>query len=128
MTLFGGVTEDMLQVGDSQLPGSEIIHETTEKIIQIKSRIQAARNRRLIRFSKREKLNPHYIGPFKILAKKCLSDEILVLSLDEIQIDDKLYFIKELVEIIDREVKCLKQSRIPIVKVRWNSRRGPEFT
>ncbi|GKB92040.1 hypothetical protein Tco_0964312 [Tanacetum coccineum] len=74
------------------------------------------------------KLNPRYIGPFKILAKRCLSDETLAIPLDEIQIDDKLHFIKELVEIIDREVKRLKQSRIPIVKVCWNSRRGPEFT
>ncbi|GKE72240.1 hypothetical protein Tco_1534281 [Tanacetum coccineum] len=57
-----------------------------------------------------------------------MSDETLAISLDEIQIDDKLYFIEELVEIMDREVKRLKQSRILIVKVRWNSRRGPEFT
>ncbi|GJV54801.1 hypothetical protein Tco_1455806 [Tanacetum coccineum] len=54
-------------------------------------------------------------------------DEPLAIQLDEIQIDDKLYFIEEPVEIMDREVKRLKQSRIPIVKVRWNSRRGPEF-
>ncbi|GJU45352.1 putative reverse transcriptase domain-containing protein [Tanacetum coccineum] len=100
-------------------------------------------------------LNPRYIGPFKILAKvgtvayrlelpeklsrvhstfhvsnlkKCLSDEPLTIPLDEIQIYEKLNFIKEPVEIIDREVKHLKQSRIPIVKVRWNSRRGPEYT
>ena len=55
-------------------------------------------------------------------------DETLTIPLDEIQVDDKLHFIKEPVEIMDREVKRLKQSRIPIVKVRWNSRRGPEFT
>ncbi|GJT19655.1 putative reverse transcriptase domain-containing protein [Tanacetum coccineum] len=54
--------------------------------------------------------------------------EPLAIPLDEIQIDDKLNFIEELVEIMDREVKRLKQSRIPIVKVRWNSRRGLEFT
>nr|GFA63645.1 putative reverse transcriptase domain-containing protein [Tanacetum cinerariifolium] len=60
--------------------------------------------------------------------KKCLSDESLMIMLDEIQLDDKLHFIKEPVEIMDREVKRLKQSRIPIVKVRWNSRRGPEYT
>ncbi|GJW43121.1 putative reverse transcriptase domain-containing protein [Tanacetum coccineum] len=60
--------------------------------------------------------------------KKCLSEKTLAIPLDEIQIDDKLYFIEEPVEIMDREVKRLKQSRIPIVKVRWNSRRGPEFT
>ncbi|GKD38170.1 putative reverse transcriptase domain-containing protein [Tanacetum coccineum] len=109
----------------------------------------------VIRFGKRGKLNPRYIGPFKIISKvgtvayrlelpeklsrvhstfhvsnlkKCVSDETLAISLDEIQIDDKLHFIKEHVEIIDHEVKRLKQSRIPIVKVRWNSRRGSEFT
>ncbi|GKC28028.1 hypothetical protein Tco_1035322 [Tanacetum coccineum] len=102
----------------------------------------------VIRFVKRGKLNPRYIGPFKVLAKvgtidyrlrllqqlskvhstfhvsnlkKCLSDESLVILLDEIHIDDKLHFIEEPVEIIDREVKRLKQSRIPIIKVRWNS-------
>ncbi|GKA71789.1 putative reverse transcriptase domain-containing protein [Tanacetum coccineum] len=171
------------EVGDSQLTGPEIIHETTEKIVQIKSRIQAARDRQksyadvrrkplefqvgdkvmlkvspwkgVIRFGKRGKLNPRYIGPFKIIAKvgtvayrlelpeklsrvhstfhvsklkKCLADEPLAIPLDEIQVDDKLHFIEEPVEIMDREVKRLKQSRIPIVKVRWNSRRGPEFT
>nr|GEW51540.1 reverse transcriptase domain-containing protein [Tanacetum cinerariifolium] len=60
--------------------------------------------------------------------KKCLVDEPLAITLDEIQIDDKLNFIKELVEIMDREVKRLKKNGIPIVKVCLNSRRGPEFT
>ncbi|GKE89134.1 putative reverse transcriptase domain-containing protein [Tanacetum coccineum] len=109
----------------------------------------------LICFGKRGKLNPRYIGPFKILAKvrtvayqlelpeqlsrvhstfhvsnlkKCLIDEPLAILLDEIYVDDKLNFIEEPVEIMDREVKRLKQSRIPIVKVRWNSRRGPGYT
>ncbi|GJS33460.1 putative reverse transcriptase domain-containing protein [Tanacetum coccineum] len=82
----------------------------------------------VIRFGKRGKLNPRYIGPFRIIAKKCFVDEPLAIPLDEIQIDDKLHFREEPVEIMDREVKRLKQSRIPIIKVRWNSRRGPEFT
>ncbi|GJY41842.1 putative reverse transcriptase domain-containing protein [Tanacetum coccineum] len=109
----------------------------------------------VIRFGKRGKMSPRYIRPFKILArvgpvaytlelpeelkgihstfhvsnlKKCLADENLIIPLDEIQLDDQLHFIEEPVEIVDREVKRLKQSRIPIVKVRWNSRRGPEFT
>ncbi|GJV99742.1 putative reverse transcriptase domain-containing protein [Tanacetum coccineum] len=144
------------EVGDSQLTGPEIIHETTERIVQIKSHIQAACDRQksyadvrrkplefqvgdkvmlkvspwkgVIRFGKRGKLNPRYIGPFKIIAKKCMADEPLAIPLDEIQVDDKLNFIEEPVEIMDREVKRLKQSRIPIVKVRWNSKRGPEFT
>nr|GEW96270.1 putative reverse transcriptase domain-containing protein [Tanacetum cinerariifolium] len=59
--------------------------------------------------------------------KKCLSDEPLAIPLDEIHVDDNLNFIEEPVEIMDRKVKRLKQSRISIVKVRWNSRRGPEY-
>ncbi|GJR89348.1 putative reverse transcriptase domain-containing protein [Tanacetum coccineum] len=171
------------EVGDSQLTGPELIRETTEKIIQIKNRLLTARSRQksyadvrrkpmefnvgdmvmlkvspwkgVIRFGKRGKLSPRYVGPFKIIErigpvayrlelpeklrgihntfhvsnlKKCLADENLVIPLEEIQLDDKLHFIEEPVEIMDREVKQLKQSRIPIVKVRWNSRRGPEFT
>nr|GEY39440.1 hypothetical protein [Tanacetum cinerariifolium] len=171
------------EVGDAQLTYLEIVHETTKMIIQIKKRIQAAQDRQksyadrrrkplefevgdkvmlkvspwkgVIRFSKWEKLNPCYIGPFNILAKvgtltyrlklpeqlsrvhstfhvfnlkKCFVDEPLAIPLDEIQIDDKLNFIEEPVEIMDREVKGLKQSHIPIVKVHWNLRRGPEFT
>nr|GEZ93484.1 putative reverse transcriptase domain-containing protein [Tanacetum cinerariifolium] len=60
--------------------------------------------------------------------KKCMADEPLAIPLDEIQVDDKLNFIEEHVEIMDREVKRLKQRHISIVKVRWNSKRGPEFT
>ncbi|GKB63833.1 hypothetical protein Tco_0920019 [Tanacetum coccineum] len=91
----------------------------------------------VIHFRKRGKLNPHYIGPFRIIAKVgTLAYQLklpeqrrtLAIPLDEIQIDDKLHFIEEPVEIMDREVKRMKQSRILIVKVRWNSRRGPEFT
>ncbi|GJS38545.1 hypothetical protein Tco_0980412 [Tanacetum coccineum] len=171
------------EVGDAQLTGPEIVCETTEKIIQIKHRIQASCDRQksyadkrrkpwefqvgdkvmlkvspwkgVIRFGKRGKLNPRYIGPFKILAKvgtvayrlelpeqlsrvystfhitnlnKCLSNEPLAILLDKIHIDEKLNFIKEPIEIMDREVKRLKQSRILIMKVRWNSRRGLEYT
>ncbi|GJT69757.1 putative reverse transcriptase domain-containing protein [Tanacetum coccineum] len=170
------------EVGDVQLTGPEIIHETTEKIIQIRQRLQAARDRQrsyanvrrkslefqvgdrvmlkvsprkgVIRFRKRGKLNPRYIRPFKILKrvgpvaytlelpeelsnvhstfhvsnlKKCLSDESLIIPMKELRLNDKLNFVEEPVEIMDREVKQLKQIRIPIVKVRWNSKRGPEF-
>ncbi|GKB99186.1 hypothetical protein Tco_0985323 [Tanacetum coccineum] len=60
--------------------------------------------------------------------KKCLSDESLVISLEELRVDDKLHFVEDPVEVMDREIKQLKRSRIPIIKVRWNSKRGPEFT
>ncbi|GJU54473.1 hypothetical protein Tco_1228187 [Tanacetum coccineum] len=74
----------------------------------------------VVRFGKRGKLNPRYVGPFKVIEK--------AVPLEGLHVDDKLHFVEEPVEIMDREVKRLKQSRIPIVKVRWNSRRGPEFT
>ncbi|GJX81786.1 putative reverse transcriptase domain-containing protein [Tanacetum coccineum] len=140
------------EVGDAQLTGPEIVRETTEKIIQIKHRLQASRDRQKCYADKRPEPS---LLTFKILAKvgtvayrlelpeklsrvhstfhvsnlkKCLSDEPLAIPLDEIHIDEKLHFIEEPVEIMDREVKRLKQSRIPIVKVRWNSKRGPEYT
>nr|GFC15027.1 putative reverse transcriptase domain-containing protein [Tanacetum cinerariifolium] len=78
----------------------------------------------VVRFGKQGKLNPRYIGPFK----KCLSDESLVIPLEELRVDDKLYFMEEQVEVMDHEIKQLKRSRIPIIKVRWNSKRDFEFT
>nr|GEZ36184.1 hypothetical protein [Tanacetum cinerariifolium] len=140
------------EVGDSQLTGPELILEITEKIVQIKNRLLTTRSRQksyvdrrakplefevrdmvllkvsswkgVVHFRKRKKLSPRYTGIFRILAR--VGD--IVVSMDEIQLDDKLHMIGEQVEIVDREVKQLKQSRIPIVKVRWNSQRGPEFT
>ncbi|GKF90856.1 hypothetical protein Tco_0274557 [Tanacetum coccineum] len=60
--------------------------------------------------------------------KKCLADPTLQVPLDEIQVDAKLNFMEEPVEILEREFKKLKRSRIAIVKVWWNSKCGPEFT
>ncbi|GJS10828.1 putative reverse transcriptase domain-containing protein [Tanacetum coccineum] len=171
------------EVGESQLTGPELVRETTEKIVQIKNRLLTARSRQksyadlkrrltefevgdkvmlkvspwkgVIRFGKRGKLSPRFVGPFKVIErigpvayklelpdklrgihntfhvsnlKRCFVNDDVVIPLDEVQLDNKLHFIEEPVEIMDREVKRLKQSRIPIIKVRWNSRRGPEFT
>ncbi|GKB53682.1 putative reverse transcriptase domain-containing protein, partial [Tanacetum coccineum] len=77
----------------------------------------------VVRFGKRGKLNPRYVGPFK-----CHADEPLAVPLDGHHLDDKLHFIEEPLEMVGHEAKRLKRSRIPLVKVRWNSKRGPEFT
>nr|GEZ24245.1 putative reverse transcriptase domain-containing protein [Tanacetum cinerariifolium] len=134
---------------------ADVRRKTLEFNVGDKVMLKVSQWKGVIRFGKRRKLSLRYIGPFKILErigpvayklelprelqgihdtfhvsnlKKCLSDESLIISLDEVQLDDKLHFIKEPVEIMDREVKKLKQSRIPIIKVRWNSRQGPEYT
>ncbi|GKA19644.1 hypothetical protein Tco_0699559 [Tanacetum coccineum] len=60
--------------------------------------------------------------------KKCMSDESLVISLEELRVDNKLHFVEEPMEVMDHEIKQLKRSRISIIKVRQNSKRGPEFT
>ncbi|GJR03889.1 hypothetical protein Tco_0526873 [Tanacetum coccineum] len=140
------------EVGEVQLTSPEIVQETTEKIIQMKQRIQAARDRQksyadlkhkpmefqvrdrvmlkvspwkgVVHFGKWGKLNPRYVGPFKELEKV----GSVAYRLELPQELSRLHFVEELVEIMDREVKRLKQSRISIVKVQWNSRRGPEFT
>nr|GEV46603.1 putative reverse transcriptase domain-containing protein [Tanacetum cinerariifolium] len=173
----------LTEVGEAQILGPKLIQETTEKIIQIKQKVQAAHDRQksyadkkrkpmdfqigdkvmlkvsrwkgVVRFGKRGKLNPRYVGPFRVLEKvgtvvyklklpqelsrvhntfhvsnlkKCYSDDPLTVPLDGLRIDDQLYFVEEPVEIMDHEVKRLKRSCIPLVKVRWNSKRGPEFT
>nr|GFA33688.1 putative reverse transcriptase domain-containing protein [Tanacetum cinerariifolium] len=155
------------------LTGPEIVQETTEKVIQIKQRMQASRDRQksyadlkrkpmefhvgdkvmlkispwkgVVRFGKRGKLNTRYVGPFNVLErvgdvaykldlpeelsrvhntfhvsnlKKCHADEPLAVPLDGLHVDDKLHFVEEPVEIMDREVKWLNRSRIPLVKVR----------
>ncbi|GKB01659.1 putative reverse transcriptase domain-containing protein, partial [Tanacetum coccineum] len=103
------------KVGEAQILGPELIQETTEKIIQIKQRMQAARDRQ------------KSYADLSVL-EKCHADEPLAVSLDGLHLDDKLHFVEEPIEIVGREVKRLKQSRIPLVKVRWNSREGHEFS
>ncbi|GJU36634.1 putative reverse transcriptase domain-containing protein [Tanacetum coccineum] len=102
------------EVGDAQLTGPEIV---LAKVGIVAYRLELPDQLSRVH-------NTFHISNLK----KYLFDEPLAIPLDEIQIDDKLNFIEEPVEIMDREVKRLKQSHIPIVKVHWNSRRGPEFT
>ncbi|GKC21870.1 putative reverse transcriptase domain-containing protein [Tanacetum coccineum] len=171
------------EIGESSLIGPELVQETTDKVVLIKEKLKAARDRQksyadnrrkplefevgdrvmlkvspwkgVIRFGKKGKLAPRYVGPFEILErigpvayrlrlpeelsgvhdtfhvsnlKKCLADASLHVPLDDIKIDKTLRFVEEPVEIMDREVKSLKRSKIALVKVRWNSKRGPEFT
>ncbi|GKB56335.1 hypothetical protein Tco_0912521, partial [Tanacetum coccineum] len=166
-----------------QLIGPELVHETTEKILQIKDRLKATRDRHksyadkrrkplkfsvgdyvllkvspwkgVVHFGKKGKLAPRFVGPFEIIEKvgsvtyrvdlpeelngvhdtfhvsnlkKCLADPTLQVPLDEIQVDAKLNFVEEPIEILEREVKILKRIRIAIVKARCNSKRGSEFT
>ncbi|GJS86084.1 hypothetical protein Tco_0752625 [Tanacetum coccineum] len=163
------------EVGEVQLTGPEIVQETTEKIVQIKQRIQAARDRQksyanlkrklmefqvgdrvmlkvspwkgVVNFGKRGKLNPRYVGPFKVLEKvgavayklelpqelsrvhntfhvsnlkECYADEPLAVPLDGLHIDDKLYFVEEPVEIMDREeeVSTSLHGNLTVVKCR----------
>ncbi|GKA44053.1 putative reverse transcriptase domain-containing protein [Tanacetum coccineum] len=121
------------EVGEGQLIRPELVQETTEKISQIKDRLKATRDHQksyddkrrkplefsagdyvllkvspwkgVVRFGKKGKLAPRFVGPFEIVEK-----------------------VEEPVEILEREFKKLKQSRIAIVKVRWNSKHGREFT
>ncbi|GKA96182.1 putative reverse transcriptase domain-containing protein [Tanacetum coccineum] len=171
------------EVGESQLIGPEIVQETTEKIVQIKERLKTARSRQksyadkrrkplefqvgdrvllkvspwkgVVRFGKKGKLAPRYVGPFEIVEcvgpvayrlklpqelscvhdtfhvsnlKKCLAEPDVQVPLDEIEIDENLRFVEEPIEIVERDVKKLKRRRIPLVKVRWNSRQGAEYT
>ncbi|GKC34461.1 putative reverse transcriptase domain-containing protein, partial [Tanacetum coccineum] len=171
------------KIRESSLIGPELIQEMTDKVVLIKEKLKAARDRQksyaddrrkplefevgdrvmlkvspwkgVIRFGKKGKFAPRYIGPFEILEriglvayrlrlpeelsgvhdtshvsnlKKCLAYASLHVPLDEIKVDKTLRFVEEPVEIMDREVKSLKRSKIALVKVRWNSKRGPEFT
>ncbi|GJR36075.1 putative reverse transcriptase domain-containing protein [Tanacetum coccineum] len=146
------------KIGESRLIGPELVQETTDKVVLIKEKLKAARdhqkryvdNRRkplefevgdrvllkvppwkgVKRFGKKGKLAPSSVhDTFHVSnLKKCLADATLHVPLDEIKIYKTLRFVKEPVEIMDRKVKSLKRSKIPIVKVRWNSKRSPEFT
>ncbi|GJS18261.1 putative reverse transcriptase domain-containing protein [Tanacetum coccineum] len=171
------------EVGESQLIGLEIVQETTKKIMQIKERLKMAWDRQksyadkkrkplesnvgdrvllkvspwkgVVRFGKKGKLAPRYVGLFEIVEcvglvayrlklpqelscihdtfhvsnlKKYLAEPDIQVPLEEIEIDDNLRFVEEPIEIVARDVKKLKRRRILLVKVRWNSRQRAEFT
>nr|GEW01110.1 putative reverse transcriptase domain-containing protein [Tanacetum cinerariifolium] len=145
------------EVGEAQILGPELTQETTEKIVSIKQRMQAVRDqqksyadlkrkpmefqvedkvmlkvspwRGVVRFGKQGKLNPRVHNTFHVSnLKKCHANEPLAVPLDGLHFDDKLHFVEEPVEIMDHEVKRLKRSQIALVKIRWNSKRGPKFT
>ncbi|GKE41334.1 putative reverse transcriptase domain-containing protein [Tanacetum coccineum] len=134
------------EVGDSKLTGPELIRDTTEKIVQIKNRLLTARSHQKSYAYRRTKPLDFEVGDMVLLKlelfhvaymlelpeelkgiystfhvlnlKKCLEEGDIVVLMDEIQLDDKFHMIEEPVEVVDKEVKRLKQSRIPIVKVR----------
>ncbi|GJX70475.1 hypothetical protein Tco_0307646 [Tanacetum coccineum] len=140
---------------DRQKSYADKRHRPLEFEVGDKVMLKVAPWKGVMQFGKHGKLNPHYIGPLRIIEriglvtyrlelpqelsrahnvfhvcnlKKRLFDDTLVIPLEKIQLDDKLNFVEEPIEIMDREVKQLKRSRIPIVKVRWNACRGPEYT
>ncbi|GKA64224.1 putative reverse transcriptase domain-containing protein [Tanacetum coccineum] len=121
------IKQRMQAARDQQKSYADLKHKPMEFQVGDKVMLKVSPWKEVVRFGKRGKLNPRYIGPFKVL-EKCYADEPLAVLLDGLHFDDKLQFVKDPVEIMDREVKRLKRSRIPLVKVRWNSRRGPEFT
>ncbi|GJS67840.1 hypothetical protein Tco_0682405 [Tanacetum coccineum] len=100
------------KIGESSLIGPELVQETTDKVVLIKEKLKTARDRQKSYADNRRK--PLELG--------------LPKELSEIKIDKTLHFVEEPVEIMDHEVKTLKRSKMSIFKVRWNSKRGPEFT
>ncbi|GJT71279.1 putative reverse transcriptase domain-containing protein [Tanacetum coccineum] len=151
------------EIGESNLTGLELVQETTDKVVLVKEKPKAVRDRQKsyvdyikgLRFGKKGKLAPRYVGSFEILEriglvvyrlrlpeelssvhdtfhvlnlKKCLADANLHVPLDEIKVDKTLRFVEEPVEIMDREIRKLKRRKIVLVIVRWNLKRGPEFT
>nr|GEX19919.1 putative reverse transcriptase domain-containing protein [Tanacetum cinerariifolium] len=130
------------EVEESQLIGPETVQETTEKIIQIKERLKTARSHQKSYADKRRKHLEFKVGDRVLLKelrcvhdmfhvsnlKKFLAEPDVQVPLDEIEIDENLHFVEEPIEIVERDVKKLKQRRIPLVKVLWNSRQGVEYT
>ncbi|GJT21281.1 putative reverse transcriptase domain-containing protein [Tanacetum coccineum] len=142
------------KIGESSLIGPELVQETTDKVVLIKEKLKAARDRQKSYVDNRRKplefeIRDGILERIGLVAyrlrlpeelssvhdtfhvsdmKKCLVDANLHVPLDEIKIDKTLRFVEEPVKIMDREVRSLKRSKISLVKVHWNSKRGPKFT
>ncbi|GKG05856.1 hypothetical protein Tco_0325942, partial [Tanacetum coccineum] len=135
------------EIRESSLTGLELVLDTTDQVVLMKEKLKAARDRQKSYADTRRKPLEFEVGdkilerigpvayrlrfPEELLhvsnLKKCLADANLHVSLNEIKIDKTLRFVKELVEIMEREIRNLKRNKIPLVKVHWNSKRGPEF-
>ncbi|GJZ00222.1 hypothetical protein Tco_0517651 [Tanacetum coccineum] len=149
------VKENPKAMRDRQKTYVENRHKSLEFEVGDRVLLRVSPWKGVVRFGKKGKLAPRYVGPFEILErigpvayrlrlpeelsgvhdtfhvsnlKKCLADASLHVPLNEIKVDKTLRFIEEPVEILDREIKSLKRSKISLVKVRWDSKRGPEFT
>ncbi|GKE46287.1 putative reverse transcriptase domain-containing protein, partial [Tanacetum coccineum] len=143
------------EVGEGQLIGPELVRKPLEFSVCDYVLLKVLPWKGVVRFGKKGKLAPRFVRPFEIIEKvgpvaylldlleelngvhdtfhvsnlkKCLADPTLQMPLDEIRVDAKLKFVEEPVEILEREFKKLKRSRIAIVKVWWNLKRSPEFT
>ncbi|GJZ92859.1 putative reverse transcriptase domain-containing protein [Tanacetum coccineum] len=138
------VKQRMQAARDRQKSYADLKRKPMEFQVGDKVKLKVSLWKGVVRFGKRGKLNPRYVGPFKVLEKvgevayklklpeelsrvhntfhvsnlkKCHADEPLAVPLDGLHLDDKLHYVEEPLEIVGREVKRLKQSRIPLVKV-----------
>lgn len=171
------------EVGQRELGSTELVQKTTESIQLIRDRLRAAQSRQksyadkrrsnlefsvgdsvllkvspwkgVIRFRKRGKLGPRFIGPFKIIARvgkvayrlelppelsqihntfhvsqlrKCLADESAHIPIDDIQVDERLNYVERPIAILERKTKSLRNKEIGLVKVQWQHRKGSEWT
>ncbi|KAI3701816.1 hypothetical protein L6452_27177 [Arctium lappa] len=172
-----------VDVGERQLAGPELVQQTSDKIVQIRERLRVAQDRKksyadrrrrplefqvgdkvllkispwkgVVRFGKKGKLSPRYIGPFEITARvgavayrlklpselggihdtfhvsnlrKCVADESAVVDLEDVEVNDKLAYVEEPVDILDRKTKRLRNKIIPLMLVKWKFHKGAEMT
>nr|GEZ69288.1 putative reverse transcriptase domain-containing protein [Tanacetum cinerariifolium] len=126
---FLAICEDFSTERDweSSLTGLELVQEMTYKVVLVKEKPKATRDRQKSYVDYGRKPLELEEGDH-VLLKRCLADANLHVPLDEIKVDKTLLFVEEPVEIMDQEIKKLKRRKKALVKVRWNSKRGPKFT